>query len=62
MNYAIIGSGNIGQARAKTFARNGIEVSVAATRDPKSFASARLPHPLRQALQRLNRRQRSRLS
>lgn len=40
MNYAIIGFGNIGQALAKAFARSGIEVSVATTRDPKSFASA----------------------
>ncbi|MER1939875.1 NADPH-dependent F420 reductase [Castellaniella sp. FW104-16D08] len=39
MSYAIIGFGNIGQALAKAFARNGIEVSVAATRDPASFAS-----------------------
>ncbi|RYG69265.1 NADP oxidoreductase coenzyme [bacterium] len=39
MNYAIIGFGNIGQALAKAFARNGIEVSVATTRDPESFAS-----------------------
>ena len=29
-----------GQALAKAFARNGIEVSVATTRDPESFASA----------------------
>ncbi|MCJ2095815.1 NADPH-dependent F420 reductase [Methylobacterium sp. J-072] len=39
MNYAIIGFGKIGQALAKAFARNGIEVSVATTRDPESFAS-----------------------
>jgi len=39
MNYAIIGFGNIGQALAKAFARNGIEVSVATTRDPETFAS-----------------------
>jgi predicted dinucleotide-binding enzyme len=39
MSYAIIGFGNIGQAQAKAFARNGIEVSVATTRDPQSFAS-----------------------
>ncbi|MEO6849513.1 MAG: NAD(P)-binding domain-containing protein [Mucilaginibacter sp.] len=38
-SYAIIGFGNIGQALAKAFARNGIEVSVATTRDPESFAS-----------------------
>src|SRR6202158_3074106 len=40
MSYAIIGFGNIGQALAKAFARKGIEVSVATTRDPQSFASA----------------------
>ncbi|PZM10479.1 NADPH-dependent F420 reductase [Rhizobium tubonense] len=40
MTYAIIGFGNIGQALAKAFARNGIEVSVATTREPESFASA----------------------
>lgn len=40
MSYAIIGFGNIGQALAKAFARNGIEVAVATTRDPESFASA----------------------
>ena len=39
MSYAIIGFGEIGQALAKAFARSGIEVSVATTRDPKSFAS-----------------------
>ena len=38
-SYAIIGFGKIGQAIAKAFARNGIEVSVATTRDPESFAS-----------------------
>jgi predicted dinucleotide-binding enzyme len=40
MSYAIIGFGHIGQALARAFARNGIEVSVATTRDPESFASA----------------------
>jgi predicted dinucleotide-binding enzyme len=40
MSYAIIGFGKIGQALAKAFARNGVEVSVATTRDPESFASA----------------------
>ena len=39
MSYAIIGFGNIGRALAKAFARKGIEVSVATTRDPESFAS-----------------------
>jgi predicted dinucleotide-binding enzyme len=38
MSYAIIGFGDIGQALAKAFARIGIEVSVASTRDPESFA------------------------
>ena len=40
MSYSIVGFGNIGQALAKAFARSGIEVSVATTRDPESFASA----------------------
>jgi predicted dinucleotide-binding enzyme len=40
MSYAIIGFGKIGHALAKAFARKGIEVSVATTRDPQSFASA----------------------
>ncbi|MFA6232536.1 MAG: NADPH-dependent F420 reductase [Rhodanobacter sp.] len=40
MKYSIIGFGPIGQALARTFARKGIEVSVATTRDPESFASA----------------------
>ena len=40
MSYAIIGFGSIGQALAKAFARSGIEVSVATTRDPERFASA----------------------
>jgi predicted dinucleotide-binding enzyme len=40
MSYAIIGFGNVGQALAKTFARKGIKVSVATTREPQSFASA----------------------
>ena len=39
MNYAIIGFGKIGHALAKAFARNGIDVSVATTRDPQSFAA-----------------------
>lgn len=38
-SYAIIGFGKIGQALAKAFARKGIEVSVATTRNPESFAS-----------------------
>ena len=40
MTYAIIGFGKIGHALAKSFARKGIEVSVATTRDPQSFAAA----------------------
>src|SRR6202167_2085194 len=40
MSYAIVGFGKIGQALAKAFARKGIEVSVATTRDPQTFASA----------------------
>jgi hypothetical protein len=39
MSYAIIGFGKIGQALASAFARKGIEVSVATTRDPQSFAA-----------------------
>jgi predicted dinucleotide-binding enzyme len=39
MSYAIIGFGKIGHALAKAFAREGIEVSVATTRDPKNFAA-----------------------
>ena len=38
-SYAIIGFGKIGQALATAFARKGIEVSIATTRDPESFAS-----------------------
>ncbi len=40
MNYAIIGFGEVGQALAKAFARRGIQVSVATTRNPESFAAA----------------------
>ena len=39
MSYAIIGFGKIGHALARAFARNGIEVSVATTRDPQNFAA-----------------------
>lgn len=39
MSYAIIGFGKFGQALAKVFARSGIEVSVATTRNPQSFAA-----------------------
>ena len=37
--YSVIGFGKIGRALAKAFARNGIKVSVATTRDPESFTS-----------------------
>src|SRR3546814_17322688 len=40
MNYAIIGFGEIGQTLARAFARRGIDISVATTRDPESIASA----------------------
>ena len=39
MSYAIIGFGKIGQALAHAFARKGIDVTVATTRDPESFVS-----------------------
>ena len=39
MTYAIVGFGEIGHALARSFARKGIEVSVATTRDPRSFAT-----------------------
>jgi predicted dinucleotide-binding enzyme len=39
-SYAIIGFGKIGQALANAFARKGIAVSVATTRNPESFSSA----------------------
>jgi predicted dinucleotide-binding enzyme len=40
MKYAIIGFGKLGQALARAFARSGIDVSVATTRDPQDFAAA----------------------
>jgi predicted dinucleotide-binding enzyme len=40
MNYAFIGFGEIGLTLARAFARRGIDVLVATTRDPESFASA----------------------
>jgi len=40
VSYSIIGFGKIGHALANAFARRGIEVSVATTRDPQNFASA----------------------
>jgi len=39
MSYAIIGFGKIGHALARAFARTGIEVSVASTRDPATLES-----------------------
>lgn len=39
MTYAIIGFGKIGQALAKAFARAGIDVLVATTREPQTFAA-----------------------
>ncbi|RQV29731.1 NADP oxidoreductase coenzyme [Burkholderia cenocepacia] len=39
MRYAILGFGKIGHALANAFARNGIEVAVATTRDPASFGA-----------------------
>jgi predicted dinucleotide-binding enzyme len=58
MNYAIIGFGKLGQALARHFARSGIDVSVATTRDPASFASTAaaigpqiIPTTLAQAVQ-----------
>ena len=40
MSYAIIGSGNVGTALARQFARAGISVSIANTRGPASIPSA----------------------
>ncbi|WP_377703439.1 NADPH-dependent F420 reductase [Pseudoduganella sp. UC29_71] len=57
MSYAIIGFGKIGHALAKAFARKGIEVAVATTRDPESFAAEAaaigptiIPTPLAEAV------------
>jgi predicted dinucleotide-binding enzyme len=38
MTYSIIGSGNIGSALARQFARKGIDVEIANTRGPGSLA------------------------
>ncbi|HEX4081073.1 MAG TPA: NAD(P)-binding domain-containing protein [Rhizomicrobium sp.] len=38
MKYAIIGSGNIGTALARVFARQNIEVAIANTRGPEALA------------------------
>ena len=39
MNYSIIGSGSVGTALARQFARSGIAVGIANTRGPDSIAS-----------------------
>ena len=39
MNYAIIGSGKIGKALARTFAHKSIEVAIANSRGPATLAS-----------------------
>jgi predicted dinucleotide-binding enzyme len=39
MKYAIIGSGKIGTALARTFARKNIEVAIANSRGPETLAS-----------------------
>ena len=39
MKYAIIGSGNIGNALARAFARKNIEVGIANSRGPEALAS-----------------------
>jgi predicted dinucleotide-binding enzyme len=39
MKYAIIGSGKIGSALARAFARNNIEVAIANSRGPETLAS-----------------------
>ena len=41
MKYAIIGSGDIGTALARAFARNSIDVAIANTRGPETLASLR---------------------
>ncbi len=38
MNYAIIGFGSVGQALARAFARNNLEVAVASRRPPQALA------------------------
>ncbi|WP_458127803.1 NAD(P)-binding domain-containing protein [Pseudomonas sp. Z2-11] len=53
MSYAIIGFGKIGQALAKAFARSGIDVSVATTRDASAVADQRLPSLFGTPIQRL---------
>lgn len=39
MTYSIIGTGNVGKALARQFARSGIAVCIANTRGPESIAS-----------------------
>ncbi|MEO6922046.1 MAG: NADPH-dependent F420 reductase [Collimonas sp.] len=39
MTYSIIGSGNVGTALARHFARNGIDVAIANTRGPDTLAA-----------------------
>jgi predicted dinucleotide-binding enzyme len=39
MTYAIIGSGNVGTALARQFARSGMAVGIANTRGPDSLSS-----------------------
>jgi 8-hydroxy-5-deazaflavin:NADPH oxidoreductase len=58
MTYSIIGSGNIGSAVARQFARKGITIAIANTRGPDSLAPLRkqlnnhiIPQTLEAALQ-----------
>ncbi|MFD2218450.1 NADPH-dependent F420 reductase [Hymenobacter bucti] len=58
MRYAIIGTGHVGQALAKAFARQGIEVAFASRRSPealtpvaKAIGPTIIPHSLPDALQ-----------
>lgn len=57
MTYCIIGSGNVGTALARQFARSGITVGIANTHGPDSMASLAkelgekvIPRPLQEAL------------
>ncbi|HEY9545632.1 MAG TPA: NAD(P)-binding domain-containing protein, partial [Solimonas sp.] len=57
MSYAIIGFGAIGQALARAFARNNIEVTVASRRPPEALlpqaqaiGSTVVPRTLQEAL------------
>ena len=56
MDYSIIGTGKVGQALAKAFARKGIEVAFASRRSPeelapiaKAIGSTVVPHSLEDA-------------